>query len=383
MNKVSQNAIKSLLETEDSATMSIYLPTHRFPTSEYIQEDKIRLKNLVRGGKEILAEKGVDDGLIEQIVLGIEDGLYDDESFWQKMTEGVAIFCSPAGVHYFYLPMECDEKVSAGDGYDIVPLLAAASYDQPYYLLVLAKHRPILYKGDMYGVERVAINLPESPEAALNIDESHSNSKTDRVSGAPGTKAHGQGDSRQAGQEERLKYFRMIDDILQSDPNIDQSSPLLLAGTDDEVSGYRDSSRARSLLESSISGNYTETPIHELHAKSWPIISNEICDRKREEEIERLNSLIGTGKASAGAEDIVAAAEEGRVDTLLVGLLTTTRDSVSDGEDPVVKMVFSDDYESSDVAACGRSVFSQGGSILAVSKDAMPGGVPIAVIYRY
>ena len=65
MNKVSRDAIKSLIETEDNATMSIYLPTHRFPTSEHIQEDKIRLKNLVRSGKDALRRQGVDDGLIE------------------------------------------------------------------------------------------------------------------------------------------------------------------------------------------------------------------------------------------------------------------------------------------------------------------------------
>src|SRR5690606_23804915 len=160
-----------------------------------------------------------------------------------------------------------------------------------------------------------------------------------------------------------------IDDIIQTKEFIDQSLPLLLAGTDDEVSGYRESSRARSLLDVSVSGNYTETPAHELHAKSWPIISDELCEKRRSEEVEKLKSLVGTGKASAGAEDIAAAATEGKVATLLIGLLTTTRDSVGDGDEPVVKMVFSDDYETSDVTSCGRIVFDQGGDVLAVSKN--------------
>lgn len=387
MNKVNREAIKALLETEDNATISLYLPTHRFPTSEHISEDKIRLKNLVRAGKDLLQARGVDEGLIEQIITEIEENYYDNESFWQQATEGLALFASPAGVHYFHLPIECDEHVSAGDQYDIAPLLAVMSCDQSYYLLALAAHAPMLYRGDMYGIDRVDIDLPESAEEALGIDELYSNSKTARAggygAGNPGTKSHGQGDSRQAGQEERLKFFRIIDDRIQSNADIDRNLPFLLAGIDDEVSGYRELSKLRHILEGVLSGNVTEMPPHEMHLRSWPIVSEELCESQRAEVVEKLGAMLGTGKASAGAEDIVTAAKEGRVDTLLVGLLAITRDSISNNDDPVMKLILPGDYKKANLAECSRMTFDQGGSIVTLPRDAMPEGVSIAALYRY
>lgn len=383
MNKVNREAIKSLLEAEDNATLSLYLPTHRFPTSEHIQEDKIRLKNLTRAGKEALEIQGVGDGIVGQIVSEIEESLQNDDAFWQQTTEGLAVFASPAGVQFFHLPIECEERASAGDRYDITPLLAAESCDLPYYIVALAVQNPILYKGDMYGVEKVELELPESVEKALNIDEMHAHSKTDRAKGYPGAKAHGQGDSHQAGREEQLKFFRMVDDKIRSSELVDANAPFLLVGDDDEITDYRESSKLSHVLESSLSGNYTETPVHEIHARTWPLVVAELCDTVRAECVEKIRSLVGTGKASAGAEDIAAAAEEGRVDTLLVGMLMETRDTVSDSEDPVLKLVFTGSYDTDDITAVGRSVFDQGGKVVAVMCDALPDGASEAAIYRY
>lgn len=383
MNKVNREAIKALLETEDNATISLYMPTHRFPTSEHISEDKIRLKNLVREAKEKLQEHGVNEGLIEQIATTIEEGYYEDESFWQQMTEGLALFASPATVQYFNLPMECEEHVSAGDRYDIAPLLAAMSCDQPYYLLALATHGPVLYAGDMYGIEQVHIELPESIETALNIDEMHANSKTDRASGYVGAKAHGQGDSKQAGQEEQLKFFRKVDEKIRSSEEVDSNLTFLFAGTEDELSDYREITKLKHVIGSALSGNYTEIPAHEVHAKAWPLISEELCEGQTKDVLERLTEMLGTGKASAGADDIAAAAKEGKVDTLLLAMFAVTRDLIRASDEPVMKLVLPDAYENDAIAACARATFDQGGAVYALKGDEMPEGASVAALYRY
>lgn len=383
MNKVNRDAIKQLIEGEDNATISLYMPTHRFPTSEHIVEDKIRFKNLIREAKEMLVSWGAEEDIASKMLADLEAEYYNDDTFWQKTTEGLAVFCSPASTKYFNLPIECDEHVNVGDKFDITPLLAIASGDQPYYLLALATHNPVLYKGDMYGIERVDIELAESPEVALNIDESHANSQTDRASSGAGSKAHGQGDSRQAGQEERLKYFRIIDEEIRASKLVKSDLPFLLVGTDDEVSGYRESTKLSHVLESSLGGNYTDMVAHEIHSKSWPLIQEELCSKARADEIDKMNSLVGTGKASAGAEDIVSAAKDGRVDALLVGMLVETMDTVSDSDEPVIKLVLPDSYIDEGVDVSGRATFDQGGRVVAVSKDSLPDGASEAAIYRY
>lgn len=383
MNKIHQTVIKELLSQEDNITLSLYLPTHRFPTSEHITEDKIRFKNLIKASKEKMQALAAHDGIAAVMIDQLET-LYANDDFWQHTTEGLAVFCSPAGLHYFHLPIECDTYCSVSDRYDIAPLLAVASYDQPYYVLALAVKRPVLLRGDMYGLERVAIDLPASPGEALGIDELHSNSRTDRAGGhGAGAKAHGQGDSRQAGQEERLKYFRLIDEKLHTDKRIDQTLPILVAGTDDDVSGYKESSRSKQLLAASLSGNYTEAPLHDIHRRAWPLIMEAFDCEAQSNEIEQLSSLIGTGKASMDVPSIVAAAREGKVATFLIGMLTSTRDSISDSNRIITKLVFSDNYQKENVSACARAVFDQGGKIVGVLRSALPSGASEAAVYRY
>lgn len=386
MHKLSKNTVKQLLEQEDSVTLSLYMPTHRFPTSEYISEDMLRFKNALKEVKEKLHEKKIDDEVIA-ILLERLESLYENTDFWQQTTEGVALFCSPAGLQYFNLPVECEMYTNVGDKYDITPLLALLSYDQPFYLLALATKHPTLFRGDMYGVEKVPIELPLSLEKALNIDEMYSNSQTVRAggfkAGNPGMKSHGQGDSRQAGREERLKFFRLIDEKLHQAPEIDKNIPIILAGTDDEVSSYRDISRSTMLLPFHLNGNHVDTLTSELHAKAWSAIVESLDLGQQSDEIEKLNQLMGTGRASLEGGAISAAAKEGRVGTFLIGLLHKTRDTISDSNQEVVKIIFPEEYHVGRMADCARSVFEQGGIIIGVLRSALPRGATEAAVYRY
>src|SRR5690606_24534173 len=107
------------------------------------------------------------------------------------------------------------------------------------------------------------------------------------ASGNPGVKSHGQGDSRQAGQEERLKFFRIIDEKILSSKEVDSKLPFLLSGTDDEVSNYKEISRIKHLFNPSLSGNHTETPLQEIHGQAWPIVLKEVRNRQVLNEVER------------------------------------------------------------------------------------------------
>lgn len=390
MHTVTPESITPLLHTDHHATVSLYFPTHRYPTADHIQEDKIRLKNLIRAGKEKLDAKGIDPDTIRKIGNRLEE-VYDDDKFWPRATEGLAVFCSLDDLYCFQLPMECDEHASAGVGYDVTPLLAVLSYDQPYYLLALATHHPALYRGDMYGIHPVEIELPESPEVALNIDEMFSNSRTVRAGGGngpgnPSSRSHGQGDSRQAGTEERLEFFRVVDDNILSSDQVDSNLPLLVAGSEGEISEYRECSRHKHLLSKNLNGNYTHTSgvkPRDLQARAWRIIEEELGRKKRIAAVEKYNDLKGVDRSSAKLEDVREAAQAGRVDTLLVGALTVTRDAVRDDDRSVTKLIFPSGYEKDGIEECGRAVYGQGGKITALLQDEMPDSAPLAALYRY
>ena len=384
MNKVSKETIKDLLDLEDSVAISLYLPTHRFPTPIHVQEDRIRFKNLVRAAKERLEADGVDEGIARKLESDLEETIHDDDNFWQHTTEGLAVFCSPGGVRYFHLPMECEERVSTGEKFDIASLLLAVSCDNPYYLLALAVHRPVLYEGDAYGLKKVNIELPESPEVALGIDELFSNSQTSRVGGhGAGAKAHGQGDSRQAGQEERLKFFRMVDDALLSEGTVDSRLPFLLAGMDEDVSHFRELSRLSHILTPHLNGNHTEENPVDIHERAWEVVRTEVGRKACLEEVEKLGNLLGTGRSSTDIADIAKAAREGRVDSLLLSVFTNTRDTVSDSDEEIMKLVFPDIPEKEQLGEISRAVFDTSGSVIGLLEGDLPDGKEVAAIYRY
>lgn len=387
MNKVTLDTVKPLLQPEGEVALSIYLPTHKFPSSEHIQEDRIRFKNLVRASYDAILSTGASEEIIRQMTDQMESEIYNNDEFWQQTTEGLAVFCAPSGLRYLHLPIEIDEYMVAGDLYDVTPLLALCSYDQPHYVLAVAARQPMLYKGDMYDTEPVDINLPSSIEEALNIDElnSDSHSQAHSVDGsASGT--HGQGDSKRSVQEDRLKYFRMIDDAVMSSDEVDQSLPVILAGADDEVSAYREASKIRGIMEQSINGNQTASAgvkPDEIHDRSWPIVEEEVGQKHRQDKIESLKATLGTGKASTDIDDIKKSTLEGRVDSILIGFINMTRDLVNDSDDPAPRIVLSEEYTSSGIGPCSQDVFNRGGKVYGILIDDMPEGANQAALYRY
>jgi hypothetical protein len=317
------------------------------------------------------------------------EGKLEALDFWQQTSEGLAVFASSEIFETYHLPVECEERVCVADSFDVTPLLIVATYDQPYYLLDLAMHNTKLFKGDMYGLEPVAISFPTSPEDALNIDEMFSGSNTIRNQNSPSgngaaAASHGQGDSNGAGREERLYYFRMIDNAIAAAKDIDSSLPVLIAGTDSEVGDYRNISKLPALIRSYIQGNHTNTTLPELNALAWPIVQSEVIGKRTTDMIEQLKEKEGIQKSSYDYKDVSEAASMGRVQTLLVGITRKTTDTVSDAVNhavPILSFAKQQDYDS--IAELVKKVLAQGGTILGVGNELLPAKVPVAAIYRY
>lgn len=385
MNKVTRSSIESLIQQQTGTSVSIYLPTHRHPSPPHIQEDQTRFKNLIREARDKWHAKTDTDNS------GVFDALeakLDNLDFWQQTTEGMAVFISQDRVELYHLPIECEEHVCIGDAYDLTPLYALMTYDQPYYLLALAMHDTKLYHGDMYGLEPVDIEFPTSPEDALNIDEMFNNSNTIRgqEGGAIGNGAsapHGQGDSSEAGREERLQYFRIIDSTIADAKSVDTTCPVLIAGTDSEAGDYRHLSKLPHLIHPYVQGNHTNTPLQELHTLAWPIIQAEVVEKKVTDALEQCNELQGIQKASNDIKDITEAANMGRVDTLLISLIRKTNDSVSDTIKAAVPILTFGADEDNLVSQLAHKVFSQGGRILGSPMEMLPNHATVAAIYRY
>lgn len=288
----------------------------------------------------------------------------------------------------YHLPVECEERVHVGNTYDVTPLLLLKEINQPFYIFTLAVHNSKLFKGDIYDLEPVDISFPSSPEEALNIDEMYSGSNT--IRGREGTggdsapnSPHGQGDSNHAGQEERRKYFRIIDNIILKSSNIDHSLPILIAATDSEASDYRAISKIKNLVDTHIHGNYTMAGLKDLHILAWGMIREGIVYPMMREKIDTFQELVGVQKASDELDDIVSATKSERVDCLMLSMLDLTADSVSDNSDSTMLIRYFDTYDKDNILSLVRSVAKKGGSIIGIDRILMHDAAAVAGIYRY
>lgn len=386
MNKIDQSIINTLLIDQECSVLSIYAPVHQISTPATQKEDHVRLKNLIDQGIEQLCH--VESDVNAKTLQAKIGQAIEKNGLWAETSKSVAIFTNGRDVQLIHLPIECSEYVSVSVRYDVTPLQLALDMNQPFYVFALAMHNAKLFRGDLYGLQPLNINFPSSPEDALNIDEMFNGSNTIRglATGGGGNdmfSTHGQGDSNHAGQEERLMYFRILDHMIMASKEFDSSAPVVIAATQSEAADFRSLSKIPRLLETYIAGNHTNTQLHELHAQAWRAISRDVLGQKTSAAIAQFNELKGIQRGSSDPEEILQAAKAGRVDTLLVGLLETTNDSVEDGahtKEWIIRL--NNDYRSR-IASLVNAIKAQGGKIIGVDTTVLATPTHVAAVYRY
>lgn len=386
MNKIDQATINTLLVDQESHVLSVYAPVHQISTPATHKEDHVRLNNLVEQGIEQLCQ--VEGSIDTKALRAKISHTIEKEGLWAETSKSVALFTNGEDVQLLHLPLECSEYVNVGLRYDVTPLQLALDMNQPFYVFALAMHNAKFFRGDLYGLQPVSINFPASPEDALNIDEMFNGSNTIRGLGtANGSNdmfsTHGQGDSNHAGQEERLMYFRILDHMIMTAKEFDRNVPVVIAATQSEAADFKNLSKIPHLLGTYISGNHTNTQLHELHVQAWRAINQEVLGQKTNAAIGQFNELKGIQRGSSDPKDILQAAKAGRVDTLLVGLLETTNDSVEDGSHTRGWIIRLNDAYRERVAELVNAIKAQGGKVIGVDTALLPTPDHVAAVYRY
>jgi hypothetical protein len=386
MNKITKQAIAALTAMRPMGpVVTIYSPTHTAVTSPHMSEDQIHLKNLVCKAIEEL-QQHADGAPAAKRLRETIDELLADQPFWENLTEGLLLCANRNMVQLFYLPMDTEEYVAVSDCFHLAPVLGILHDDQEFYVLGIAQQDPQLYRGDMYGLHPAGIKLPASLATALNIDEN--NKKGEQQLAASGSSErtdgfNGRGGVRDPREEDRTQFFRMIDHALLD--KADRTLPLVLAGVDAEIAEYRAMSKYPAILHGSIRGNIKNTRPDVLFHDAKAIIRDEIIKPKHDQAMQTYKRLRGTDQGRVAQEDtqILSAADQGRVDTLLMGLSRFTRDTIHDNTNPAERITFPQGTMADAFNAIALAVQNTSGSVMMVNQDTLPEGSGMAAILRY
>ena len=386
MRELTRSDLQTLIEQRGDPAVTITMPTHR--GSDLIQQDPIRLKNLLDAAERKLKEWGLRSPEARALLEPMRE-LILREDFWQTSSDGLALFRT-ADVFYLYqLPLSFEEEVSVSDRFHLKHLIPLLSGDGRFYILALSQKEVRLLRATRAGAEVVELeNVPTSLEEALAATERmrtlqwHTSTMTPSGQRRPAV-FHGHGGEEADRKDDIRLYLERVDrglgEILAGD-----DAPVVLAAVDYIMAMYRDVSSYRNLAPEGVVGSPEELSPKELHERAWKIVAPRFQDARREAE-ERFRKLYGDGSALASADvaETVRAAFAERVDTLFVavgqhrwGRFDPSDFSVEQHDEEQLG-----DDDLLDLAA--EQTFLNSGTVYAVEQSEVPGGGVVAAIFRY
>lgn len=386
MDKITHEAVTELLNTSNAKpAVTIYCPMHKSASPPHMSEEQIRFKNLIHKAADML--KNREDGAeLDKALCSKLDELVSDQKFWESQSQSLLLCAYPGSIRMFYLPTDTEEYVAVDDNFHLAPVLSMLQEEVQYYVLAVAQHNPKLFKGDLYGLYETGTDFPTSVEQGLNLDEVNQKSEHARsaVGSSLGTTGfHGRGGARDPGEEDRARFLRMIDHIVYT--NTDRSLPLILAGTDSEVAEFRALSKYPKILNKSIRGSYGNAKPQDLAEMAHKLVREEIVKLRQQSVLSEYETVRGTNpeRVATTKEAIARAAEQGRIDKLLVRVLRNTTDTVRDTREAVGRITFPELDLSSSVNRMANKVWQTSGKIIGLDASEMPDGALMVARLRY
>jgi hypothetical protein len=366
-----------LVEGAEAPCVSLYLPTHR--SGAEVQQGPIRFKNLLREAEGKLLANGLSRARALEILQPAR-ALLGDEIFWQRQSDGLAVFLAHNTYRRYRLPLSFRELAMVGNRFHLTPLMSLLTGDGRFYILALSQNRVRILEASRHSVRELDPgDIPDGMADALGSDwEQRSLQLHSGATGRGVFHGHGAGEDD---KEELAKFLNLVDNALLRLLD-DRQTPLVVAAVGYLIDIYREVSKYPSLMEGGVEGNPDDRSAQELHARAWEVVKPRFS-RAQQEAARRFRAKAGTGLVSADVREIVLAAGDGRVDTLFVavnahcwGRFDAEERTVEEHDKPGP-----DGEDLLDRAALESLL--RGGTVYALAQEEMPHGALVAAELRY
>lgn len=345
--------ITALLDHRHAASVSIYVPTGRSTLDA--QSARTTLSNIRRDVDAQLDAAGATDD--DRSWIGAElDSIIDDDEFWGRQRDTLAIFLSPGHELTFRLPNQLNGAAHVGDRYRLKPLLRAVTFPHAAFVLALSKGEARLLEVFNDGPP-AEVNVPDMPRDAWVPSANHFHMARDRA------------------------YVRLVDHAIR--PILNGSDlPLIVAATEGIDALFRTVNSSPRLVERRVPGNAEELSDLELADAARAVL-----DGVYAAELADLGPLVdrrsSQGRAAFDLADIARFATIGAVDTVVLDVDADVPGTVDDDTGAVefASQAATETYGVTDEIA--RRVLLHGGRVVAVRADDVPMGGQAAAILRY
>jgi hypothetical protein len=348
------------------------------------RRDTIRLRKLLEDAERRLAERGATRDEIHAI-LAPARAYTEGPDEWRNGRPGLALFLWGDEIRRYDLPKPTPDVLYVGDAPYIKPLLRDRVPDDRFYVLALSRTDAALWAGDAEHLQRIESEaIPRSVEEALGDEQIDPSIQFRSLGGGVGggwqmASFHGHG-ADSDGDRQLHRFLHLVDrGILEV--AADRSRPLVLVGVPRNVGAFREVTHYPSLVTSWVSGDPADIERRSgLHAAVWPIVVPHLRARELEAR-RRFRTLQSTPRVTTDLEQVLCAAQEGRIETLFAAA-----DGVQLGHfDPDERRVRMDDGSDAIdlVELAVERALAQNADVFTSSVRSVPGGGFVAATYRY
>jgi Bacterial archaeo-eukaryotic release factor family 3 len=373
--------LKTILAAEGPC-LSVYIPLSTAPPNQALKTNALEWKETLRALEPRIEQYGAAGrGLLESI--RDWSSIVEDQ---EPQGKSIAVLRSPEVFRAGWIDDPVKSRAVIGPRFYIRPLLASLTRDKTFYILALSQKDVRLLR----CTSRTSEEVPFPSHVSIGFEAYMNSAQPDHVAENRGTPGPSAGSSKgvmfttNSDREDKHEYlahfYRQIDrgveEVLRG-----HAEPVVLAGVEYEIALYRSLNSNLHLAQESVQGAPNSLKSGEMHARALDAILR--ChERKLDEALAHYNHKVGAG-ASNRLKDVVTAAHDGRVLTLLVSdSLETT--GVFDEATHTVKgreTGTSDDEDLINDAAAQTILHA--GQVYVVPNGKMPNGAPLAAIFRF
>jgi hypothetical protein len=321
MAVLNRDDFRQLAEYQSTAScaVTLYISAENAGKLAFEEVHQKALKSRLNDIRRQLKDRGWGEHAIDPWMRPAYD-LISDRDFWHQPAYGVALYLSPEGMQSFHLTYPLPDQSYLGPRFWLRPVLPELSRQTEAFVLSLSKHRIRLLKANHFGAREY--DLPqEAPRKLQDLLQYYDFERELRKNeaGVPMDQAantHGadpdQDDEYKYLQDYFLRLQEALHDYLQ-----DEQTPVVLAGTEEDVHRFRQVNHHFNLYSEALFGNHDKYTKEAIHRELYPVL--EQMDRGREQYYRRrYQERSGTGLTTYQAEEIVLGALDGRNEALFV-----------------------------------------------------------------
>jgi hypothetical protein len=380
MDRFTREDLSRLAEANLDPALSLYMPAFR--SGRDVAQNAIRFRNLMKAAAEELARYGSDKGLQQRLAEARQRER--DDVWWQQQSDGLAIFIAADRCQMYRLPLNFKEQVVVGPRFHVKPLVPLLQGDGRFFILAVSQNDVRLLEGSRYSVAELEhAGLPADLRSALNIDEyvsSMQHHASGLALGAPGSTlfhGHGGGGMDVRKEDEIQQFFHRLDTALTAFLR-DERVPLVFAGVEYLFPLFRRTCKYAGLIDTPVTGNPDGLIAAELHEKAWSVVEPVFQEQSRA-ALRRYERLAGTNEVAHELPQILTAARQGQVDTLLIAAGA----QVNGVFDAAGGAIHPDARAGDLLNEAAVQTLANSGEVLSLEPEQMPAKGPVVAILRY